>query len=74
MKHRIVNHMLQGHLRVRSEILGARAEIGEVLAVEAADGGAVRVTRVGDADHVLRLAAVAVLGAEDDLEAHALGA
>ena len=53
------------------EVLGARGQLLEALAVEAADRGAERVARVRHADHVLRLAAVAVLGPEDEVDLHA---
>jgi hypothetical protein len=48
------------------EVFVARATRGERLAVETAHRDAPPIAGVGDADHVLRFAAVSVLRAEDD--------
>ena len=53
------------------QVFGARRQVVERRAVQAPDGRAERVAGVGDADHVLSFAAVAVLGAEDDGDADA---
>ena len=53
------------------EVLAARREVLEAIAVEAAHGDVVVSQGVGDADHVLRFAAMSVLRAEEDRRPHA---
>ena len=55
------------------EVVRARREVFERVSVEAPDAACRRVARVGDADHVLRLAAVSVLGPEHERDASPRG-
>ena len=52
------------------EVVGAGREVVERISVEAADGRAVRVARIGHADHVLRLPAVSMLGPEHERDTY----
>ena len=53
------------------QVFRARRQVLEPPAVEATNGCSEHVACVGNADHVLRLTAIAVLGAEDDDHANA---